>query len=366
MLRPRRLTIQKAIAASPQPPTPHTAPLSLFMFPQPGSGAVREPLAVVPYRLAPKPVAEEPHPRRAGSMHVIDRWVGEDSRPAFWSQHYLRRAFARAGAARDLTGLLTWGRVAWLVEQTPCDLLLVRDGAAVRVERPGSIAEARALLADGYTLAFRQPERFDAELASLGRSVALEMGGAINLHLYCTPAGYGSFGWHYDPEEVFIVQTAGCKRYRVRGNTQVAAPLLGGEERGVASRESSPIAEFRLEPGDFLYIPGGHWHTTHADTDSLSISVGVMPPTALDLLAFISADLARDAGWRARLGPLGTGSPRSDHEKLQAVQSMVERLRNELEARATDPSHGLRFLAAWTRASLRSAEFRGPTRVGAP
>ena len=31
----------------------------------------------------------------------------------------------------------------------------------------------------------------------------------VDVHLYCTPAGQPGFGWHYDAEDVFVLQTAG-------------------------------------------------------------------------------------------------------------------------------------------------------------
>ena len=119
--------------------------------------------------------------------------------------------------------------------ETPgCDLLVVRDGSVHPGARPASAQEARARFADGWSLALRQPDAHDPALAEVGRTLVAELCGTLNLHVYATPPSRGSFGWHYDPEEVFILQTQGTKRYLLRENTVNPRPLL--ETTGRARR----------------------------------------------------------------------------------------------------------------------------------
>jgi ribosomal protein L16 Arg81 hydroxylase len=49
------------------------------------------------------------------------------------------------------------------------------------------------------------------------------------------------------------------------------------------------------------YIPGGYWHSTSAVTQSISLSVGVNAPTALDYFDSIRTQLAQSILWRQRL-----------------------------------------------------------------
>jgi ribosomal protein L16 Arg81 hydroxylase len=37
--------------------------------------------------------------------------------------------------------------------------------------------------------------------------------GEVHVQLFVAPAGTHSFGWHYDDEDVYIVQTEGSKDY---------------------------------------------------------------------------------------------------------------------------------------------------------
>jgi ribosomal protein L16 Arg81 hydroxylase len=287
---------------------------------------------------------------------LIDTLLGDVPRSVFLQEHYLRQPLARRAAAAHLSELATWATVERLVEHTSCDLLLVRDGKLWPGARPTRAAEARRLHAEGYSLALRQADQHDAGLAELGRTLSAELQGTVNLQVYCTPQGHGSFGWHCDPEEVFIFQTAGVKRYQMRQNTLNPSPLLETLAAGPdASRETTPILECQLEAGDWLYIPGGFWHEVTAPQDSISISVGVMPATPLHVLDFVRAQLLRSEAWRRRFPPLGHASPMSDAEKLDFCRSLFRELGTELKGMLDDPRFMLRFLAAWASAGLRSS-----------
>lgn len=284
---------------------------------------------------------------RAGGL-LLQRLLGDLPLEDFFARHWLQAPLLRPGGAASALPLASWEVVRRLVETPACDLLLVRDGALHPGARPASWAEAQAAFSAGYTLALRQADRHDAALADLGRTLVAELHATLNLQLYCTPARHGSFGWHSDPEEVFILQTSGYKTYLLRENTVAPAPLpetLGGPAQ--LARETSPEQSFTLGPGDLLYIPGGWWHATRAAEDAVSLSVGLMPPTALAVLDFLRAQLVRSPQWRRRLPPLGRASPLGDEEKHAAVRAAVEALATELHGQLGAPALPARFFAAW-------------------
>ncbi|MBY0229291.1 MAG: cupin domain-containing protein, partial [Gemmataceae bacterium] len=67
-------------------------------------------------------------------------------------------------------------------------------------------------------------------------------------------------------------------------------------------REITPVMACKLAAGDWLYVPGGWWHRTEAGDDlSISLSVGVMPATALDAFDWLRSRLLRSLRWRQRL-----------------------------------------------------------------
>jgi len=292
---------------------------------------------------------------------LLERLLGELPLSSFLGEHYLKAPLARRSAAAPFRELISWELMDRLVETPACDLILVRDGAMWSGDRPARAEEARKLYAEGYSLVFRHPDRHVPELAELGRSFSSELQGTINLHVYCTPPGHGSFGWHCDPEEVFILQTGGSKQYLLRQNTLNPTPLHETlTDVTDASREQTPIQECRLETGDWLYIPGGYWHMAQArETEALSISVGLMPATPIQVLDFVRGQLLRNRRWQQRLPPLGHASELSDAQKLEFCRELFQGLGEELEKLLAEPSFALRFLSAWARAGLKSS---GPQR----
>lgn len=290
---------------------------------------------------------------------LLQDLLGDLPAADFVRDHYLQRPLARAGTGGSLGPLATWEAIDRLVTDPGCDLVLVRDGRPFPGERPKDAAEARRLFAEGYSLALRNPDRVDAGLAQLGRTLSTELQGTVNLHVYATPAGHGSFGWHYDPEEVFIVQTLGTKRYLLRENTQHPSPLADDlAPHTDVTRERTPVVECTLQAGDVLYIPSGWWHQTHAETESLSVSVGLLAPTALDVLDFLRAQLARDPAWRRRLAPVGRAVPGTDAEKLHALKAQLGALGEALSERLGSDALALQFVMASVRRAMASAALR--------
>ena len=134
----------------------------------------------------------------------------------------------------------------------------------------------------GISTVVRGSECRDDGLRRLATAFGVLLPGLVHVQLYVTPAGTHSFGWHYDFEDVFIVQTLGVKDYFMRENT-VARNTRPGDKLDFSCfhQEKSPIMMARLVAGDWLYVPGRWWHFVDCREDSLSISVGVMPPYGL-------------------------------------------------------------------------------------
>jgi ribosomal protein L16 Arg81 hydroxylase len=113
-------------------------------------------------------------------------------------------------------------------------------------------------------------------VAALARSVAHDLPGQQRTIVFATAKGTSGFGWHFDREEVFILQTAGDKSYYFRANTVSPRPFHPEPQAfGDYGKEMSPLMSARLHAGDWLYLPSGYWHAAHAHEDSLSVSIGV-------------------------------------------------------------------------------------------
>jgi 50S ribosomal protein L16 3-hydroxylase len=182
-----------------------------------------------------------------------------------------------AGSARAAIPFLTWETIERLLDADPRPDMLVVRNAKLLDRDVTSIDDAKTLFADGWSLVLRRCERHDAALKLLADAVGAAMTGDVSIQIYATPAGFQSFGWHYDCEDVFIAQTSGVKRYFLRRNTVNPAPRLDAMPRDMhLELETSPMLETTLIPGDWLHIPRGWWHAAKATEDALSISVGVL------------------------------------------------------------------------------------------
>jgi ribosomal protein L16 Arg81 hydroxylase len=253
---------------------------------------------------------------------VLEQWLGGAPAADFLREVYLTRPHAVAHAGSPFVSRLTWETFHRVLPRCdPRDLLVVRDGRLWAGPDPRSRDEAQAFFADGYSLVVRHAERHDAGLAELADGFVGDLGARVAIQLYATPRGRHSFGWHYDAEEVFILQTLGAKRYFVRENTVRPRPLLEAMPRDMEyEKEVSALLVCPLVPGDWLYVPSGFWHVARAIEDSLSISIGVLPPTAMDLFDELRRHFAESAAWRARLAPAGPYTPLADQLRQEAAR----------------------------------------------
>lgn len=216
-------------------------------------------------------------------MEGLARWLAPVDVAWFIENHLGRKPFAAPGRAREALPLLQWptfGQV--LACGDAVDVLTVERGRLVEAARPRSLLEMRALMRGGVSVVVRAGERHDVGLRALAASFESLFPGEVHLQLYGTPAGTHSFGWHYDFEDVYIVQTAGVKDYYFRENTVARAARLGERlDFSSVTHERTPLFSCRLVAGDWLYIPARWWHFVTCAEDALSISVGVMPVETL-------------------------------------------------------------------------------------
>lgn len=130
---------------------------------------------------------------------------------------------------------------------------------------------------EGRTVLVRHAEQAHPVLGNIAKDFNKLFNAPIDIQLYCTPAGQEGFEWHYDVEQVFVIQSAGEKEFRLRKNTTSPRPLSYENQKEHFLKEP-PSAEIRcwLKPGDWLYIPAGYWHKAQALTNSCHLSVGVL------------------------------------------------------------------------------------------
>jgi 50S ribosomal protein L16 3-hydroxylase len=227
-----------------------------------------------PKRLSVGTLEPETESARPG---VLREWLSPLSLDEFRTQFLHTQAWAKPSAARQQVALCGWKAVGNLLEKAEqSHVLVVAGGQMLERSVPRDLTDLRALMTQGAGLCIRHVERHDGKLRSLGRSLGGNLGGKeVHVQIFVTPGATHGFGWHYDAEDVFIVQTAGIKDYYFRRNTIDAhEPVALAPDFSRIRAEVSPLQTARLVAGDCLYIPARWWHMARAVEDSLSISLG--------------------------------------------------------------------------------------------
>ena len=259
---------------------------------------------------------------------MIEKLLGDVPKRVFVEEYYYHRPFASPGGAEAFARWGTWETVEEVLSRPDADVLVARKGELREGPDVPSYAEAKRLHDEGYTIVLRHAERHHAGLAELAAGFYEDFRAAVNVHVYCTPANQHGFGWHYDAEDVFILQTVGSKGFALRKNTVNPWPVLEAlpKDMGV-EREVMPLVKCKLAAGDWLYIPGGYWHAAEAQKeDSISLSVGLESPTALDVYDFVRRQLPASILWRQRLPVTGWASELGAEELAERYRSLLAEL----------------------------------------
>ena len=102
----------------------------------------------------------------------------------------------------------------------------------------------------------------------------------------------GGVGPHFDSYDVFLLQAAGRRRWRI--SMQEDRGLVRGAPLKILSR-FRPEAEYVLEPGDMLYLPPGCAHDGVALGECMTYSIGFRAPSAGELRRGLFEHLADGA-----------------------------------------------------------------------
>jgi hypothetical protein len=122
--------------------------------------------------------------------------------------------------AASETALFQWDTFDTLLRSPlPLDLLTVTGGRLASVPPPRSGNDVKWLFDLGVSVVVRASENHLPQLAGLAGAFSPRLPGEVHVQLYATPGGTNSYGWHYDFEDVFIVQTAGVKDYYFPDNS---------------------------------------------------------------------------------------------------------------------------------------------------
>ena len=258
-------------------------------------------------------------------MDILQDLLGSMPVGEFLHRYFTRVPFAMPNRAMHYTQAFTAADFAAMVEGPRSVLRVVQNGRLIQDHARLSWAEAQVQHHRGHTLLVRYAERSCAKLQTMAEAFAQFFHSPVDIQVYLTPGQSQAFGWHYDLEEVFIIQVQGCKEYTLRQNTVNPFPVWDTMPADLHfERETSRIRlTCQLEAGDWLYIPSGWWHIARTQAESIHLSIGVMPVTRLTLFDFLTHRLAHSPFWCERLalvppGKASSPTPQGSDDKIWA------------------------------------------------
>jgi len=295
-------------------------------------------------------------PSRRSPAPALQRCIGIDA-DHFTQQHWadtplLTRA---ADLAEGFADLFSADAVDELVSErglrTPF-LRMAREGTVLSPStftRGGGagapiadqLADDKVLggLADGATLGLQALHRTWPPLVRFGSELASELGHPVQINAYVTPPQNQGFAAHYDTHDVFVLQIAGAKQWRIH-QPVLPDPLphqtWDRRRAQVQARAAEPpLIDSLLEPGDALYLPRGYLHSAVAQGElSIHLTIGVHPLTGYDLARELIAAAEGDRELRRSL-PLGV-----DVGDVDAMAAHLRRAAERMAARLREAGAG--------------------------
>lgn len=204
--------------------------------------------------------------------------------------------------------------LAGLACEAEVESRLVIGGEGKWAVEHGPFAEARfaSLGNNPWTLLVQAVDHHVPEVAALLAPFRFIPNWRIDDVMVSYAADGGGVGPHYDQYDVFLIQGAGQRRWRVGQHCDANSALLPHEDlRLLADFEATD--EWLLGPGDILYVPPGIAHDGVAvGDDCMTYSIGFRAPSRSELIADFADDLTAemadddrygDAGLRAQSNP---------------------------------------------------------------
>ncbi len=199
-----------------------------------------------------------------------------------------------------------------------------------------------AVIADslrkGATVRVRDADKFDAQLHQFVREIQRCLAAASQINVYLTPPSKTGFPPHFDTTDVFIVQCAGRKEWKIfhEYTNKTELPLMETPWDADRFRPCGDAENITLHPGDVLYLPRGAMHEAFCnERESMHLTISIAPLTFADLIAkALRAAAETDIAFRRRVPWSMEGGDGDCKELAIQVTTLVRELADRIDVGA--------------------------------
>jgi ribosomal protein L16 Arg81 hydroxylase len=245
---------------------------------------------------------------------ALDRLLSPTPYEQFATHYWSQDCLLNKGSSSRFADLFEWASIEKILSTQRFDfprLRLVRRGKvvpsheymAVRHDRRGTAYVthvSQAVLREmqqGAMLHITAVNDAWEPLARFAAALELELTARVQVNLHAALARSKGFATHWDGHDVFVIQVAGKKAWRLFGFTEVAPLAVPPDQKRDPPKHL--LREIVLEAGDMLYVPRGYWHAAEAlDDISLHLTFAAQHPTGLEFLSWLTRQLETEAGLR--------------------------------------------------------------------
>jgi hypothetical protein len=199
-----------------------------------------------------------------------------------------------------------------------------------------SAPKLQPLLESGATIILDSMESLSAGVRELSHVLHSACGGTVICNAYCSFQAHAGFPSHFDATDVYVLQIAGSKRWRVYGGRALEPVNRPGHNYASLSREhherakGAVAAEVQMTPGDMLYLPRGQYHDALASSESsLHLSFSITRATGEDFVGVLIESLVDNELLRREMAHFD--DPQAIAEQLQAIGALLMKMATDSE-----------------------------------
>jgi ribosomal protein L16 Arg81 hydroxylase len=248
----------------------------------------------------------------------------------FRAQYFSKKGFYAGGSPNKFKNIFDWEALNRVLETS----FIVREDIVLsgpdltRFPDLKKQSEFIDFCINGVTLQFSNLDRYSPEINKLAEQLAAELQAGVRITLFASYPEKAGYDAHYDGYDGFIIQLGGEKRWQLY-------------EPGISKDLADPVTEFTIEefqpfnwnqkthnmeisryqgadsptgqpayldkvlkPGDFLYVPAGHWHrVTPGKEITLHLTVRVNYSRGMDFFVWLREKLS-NSGFFQQFFPL--------------------------------------------------------------